>query len=242
MGGDRRGEGTVEGANSFARYAAHAAVGCASGEASGSGCGQGAFSAVAGKFASNTWGDAPGKFSIGGLTASVIAGGTASVIGGGKFGNGAITGAFGYLFNQVQSSRRQEQLNNRGWLSGFHDYEVESACHQSVCPLEITKEELRTGPAPGTRIGNTTDIPVLGRVRHIDDSASTLNLTISGEHWLSPGAVSRGAFTSGEYTVIRTYGIGYGLLPRGNELLAPVLWKFQDQIIFDRMRLRSGVR
>ena len=99
MGGDRRGEGTVEGANSFARYAAHAAVGCASGEASGSGCGQGAFSAVVGKFASNTWGDAPGKFSIGGLTASVIAGGTASVIGGGKFGNGAITAAFGYLFN-----------------------------------------------------------------------------------------------------------------------------------------------
>lgn len=76
-------------------------MGCASGAASGSGCGRGAASAVAGKFASNTFGDAPGQGSLGGFVASVVAGGTVSVIGGGKFANGALTAAFGYLFNQA---------------------------------------------------------------------------------------------------------------------------------------------
>lgn len=35
------------------------------------------------------------------LVASTVIGGAASVAGGGKFANGAITGAFGYLFNEV---------------------------------------------------------------------------------------------------------------------------------------------
>ncbi|WP_419590364.1 hypothetical protein, partial [Thiolapillus sp.] len=40
----------------------------------------------------------PGKF--GGAAASAIIGGTASTLSGGKFANGALSGAFGYLFNQ----------------------------------------------------------------------------------------------------------------------------------------------
>lgn len=39
-----------------------------------------------------------------GVIASAVIGGTASVIGGGKFANGAVTGAFGYLFNEVAHS------------------------------------------------------------------------------------------------------------------------------------------
>ncbi len=86
----------VEGANSFARYAAHAAVGCISSAAGGGDCGSGAASAVFGKFATN-------NINFGGDVArgvaATVAGGVGSVIAGGKFENGATTAAFGYLFN-----------------------------------------------------------------------------------------------------------------------------------------------
>jgi hypothetical protein len=36
---------------------------------------------------------------VGGTAASAVMGGLASVAGGGKFGNGAVTAAFGYLYN-----------------------------------------------------------------------------------------------------------------------------------------------
>ena len=38
---------------------------------------------------------------VGGALAAATVGGTASVIGGGKFGNGAYTTAFQYLFNEA---------------------------------------------------------------------------------------------------------------------------------------------
>jgi len=79
--------------------AGHALVGCAAAAASGSDCGSGALSAGFGAAA------APAVTQIGqlnyteGLIAESVAGGIGSVAGGGKFQNGAITGAFGYLFN-----------------------------------------------------------------------------------------------------------------------------------------------
>jgi RHS repeat-associated protein len=71
-------------------FVAHAAVGCLSGEMMGGGCGAGAASAVAGKLATNVSKN---------IVVASVAGGTVSVIGGGKFANGAVTGAFGFLFN-----------------------------------------------------------------------------------------------------------------------------------------------
>jgi hypothetical protein len=44
-----------------------------------------------------------------GTIVSAVIGGTASRISGGKFANGAQTGAFQYLFNQVSSSLRQTE-------------------------------------------------------------------------------------------------------------------------------------
>lgn len=79
-------------------YAGHAAVGCASGELQGGGCLRGAASAVAGKLMTvNTkgWEDYE-RFAM-----TVAVGGTVSVIGGGQFANGAMTSAFGYLYNQM---------------------------------------------------------------------------------------------------------------------------------------------
>lgn len=78
--------------------AGHAAVGCGSALASGGNCGSGALAAgVAGAAAPYVSGWGP----VGGTVASAVIGGTASVIGGGKFENGAVTGAFGYLFNCI---------------------------------------------------------------------------------------------------------------------------------------------
>ena len=76
--------------------AGHALVGCASSAASGGSCESGALSAgvsaAAGPFI-NT----PDR--VASLVRNSIVGGLASVAGGGKFANGAVTGAFGYLFN-----------------------------------------------------------------------------------------------------------------------------------------------
>ena len=43
---------------------------------------------------------------IGGTVATAVAGGIASVAGGGKFGNGAVTAAFAYLFNEMAHCNR----------------------------------------------------------------------------------------------------------------------------------------
>jgi RHS repeat-associated protein len=89
------GAGT-EGMTGGTKIAAHAVTGCFVGEATGGTCGTGALSAAAGKAARIApWGSGPEiKF-----VQAVTAGGVASVLGGGKFGNGAWTAGFGYLFN-----------------------------------------------------------------------------------------------------------------------------------------------
>ena len=87
--------------------AAHAAVGCASSVASGNSCGSGALSGSVGSALSpitNTvFPEARTDIGqrIGGTIFEATAGGIASVAGGGKFANGAVTGAFGYLYNQM---------------------------------------------------------------------------------------------------------------------------------------------
>jgi RHS repeat-associated protein len=75
---------------------AHAAVGCASAVASGGKCGP---SALAGGVTSAAGPVINGHGFFFGLVANTTLGGGAAVLGGGKFENGAITGAFGYLFN-----------------------------------------------------------------------------------------------------------------------------------------------
>jgi RHS repeat-associated protein len=48
-----------------------------------------------------------------GIAAAAIVGGTASALGGGKFANGAISGAFSYMFNWL--SQRNEVISKRFW-------------------------------------------------------------------------------------------------------------------------------
>ena len=91
----------------FENVAGHAAVGCVSAVASGGKCGPGAISAGAGAAAAPLVGDIfkdpqhnlGDRF--GGSAVSGVVGGLASVAGGGKFADGAVTAAFGYLFNSA---------------------------------------------------------------------------------------------------------------------------------------------
>ncbi|MGJ5037601.1 MULTISPECIES: RHS repeat-associated core domain-containing protein [unclassified Bradyrhizobium] len=83
----------------------HALVGCASSAASEGDCKSGALSGAVGSALSPLTNSAfphPdqdfGQLA-GGTAVSAVAGGLASVAGGGKFANGAVTAAFGYMFN-----------------------------------------------------------------------------------------------------------------------------------------------
>ncbi len=74
--------------------AGHALVGCGSSVAAGGSCGSGALPSFAGSALRGQ------SFEVR-LVANTVLGGTGSVIGGGKFANGAVTGAFGYLYNEM---------------------------------------------------------------------------------------------------------------------------------------------
>jgi hypothetical protein len=87
--------------------AGHALVGCLSAVMGGAKCGPGALAGAVGSFAAPILRDIfphpktnPSHL-FGGTVASAIIGGLASVAGGGKFANGAVTAAFGYLFNHA---------------------------------------------------------------------------------------------------------------------------------------------
>lgn len=78
--------------------AGHAAIGCASAAAMGASCGSGALAAGL----SGAAGPIYSRMDlVEGVAASSVLGGIGSVITGGKFANGAVTGAFGYLFNDA---------------------------------------------------------------------------------------------------------------------------------------------
>ena len=106
----------------FTSVTAHAITGCVTSAASGGNCGQGALSAAFSKAATFLPGmegiNAAAKRGditarIQGTVISAVVGGTASVLGGGKFANGAQTGAFSYLFNQLTQQGRESMEEMR---------------------------------------------------------------------------------------------------------------------------------
>ncbi|MGL5166694.1 MAG: RHS repeat-associated core domain-containing protein [Afipia sp.] len=78
--------------------AGHALVGCGSSIAAGGSCGSGALAGALPSFAGSAL---RGQSFEVRLVANTVLGGTGSVIGGGKFANGAITGVFGCLYNEL---------------------------------------------------------------------------------------------------------------------------------------------
>jgi hypothetical protein len=100
--------GTATAGSYPANIAGHAAVGCLSAVASGGSCKSGALAAGVSAAGTPLINDAfpypktNANHLLGGTVASSVLGGIGSVAGGGKFENGAVTGAFGYLFNNFE--------------------------------------------------------------------------------------------------------------------------------------------
>jgi hypothetical protein len=105
-----------------ANIAGHAAVGCVSALASGGSCEAGALAAGAGAAAAplvaeqlpNARTDLGQRLE--GAAVSGLVGGLASIGGGGKFVDGAVTAAFGYLFNAAADCMRMSAIH--GCFSG----------------------------------------------------------------------------------------------------------------------------
>ncbi len=81
------------------KFVSHGLVGGIGNLASGGNFGSGFLSAGFSSFIPSPGGGETWNRAVAGAVESAVIGGAASILGGGKFENGAITGAFGYLFN-----------------------------------------------------------------------------------------------------------------------------------------------
>jgi RHS repeat-associated protein len=135
----------------LANIAGHAAVGCLSAVASGGKCGPGALaagvSAAGGPLIENVFPNPNTNVGslFGGTAASAVLGGLGSVAGGGKFANGAVTGAFGYLFNQAMQDIGRRVTNDTITLTAPDG--------QSIMRYEVP---------PSSRGANVYDAPIEG--------------------------------------------------------------------------------
>ncbi|HQR40737.1 MAG TPA: hypothetical protein PLF26_20310, partial [Blastocatellia bacterium] len=134
------------GSGGLGRVALHAAVGCASGAAAGGSCRQQAagagFAELAGPVVS--LGDNNVAY---GIVAHAVAGGIGAKLAGGKFENGAVTGAFGYLFNEMG------HCYQRGYCSREEHIRQRAAhCDGSIqCAREVIAEATESS-LPGFRV------------------------------------------------------------------------------------------
>jgi RHS repeat-associated protein len=147
------------------RIAAHAAVGCAMAGVQGGSCGAGAASAGFAAFAGplvHEYG-----FSAG-LVTSIVSGGIGAQVAGGSFGNGAFTGAFGYLLNSAGDIRKEFSYGT----GGHHTVPAES--------LDIlAKSGVKVSSEMGKEFGQ---IKIRGVADHKYDSAHrAYNVAVADE-------------------------------------------------------------
>jgi RHS repeat-associated protein len=216
--------------------AGHALVGCGMAVASGGQCGAGALSgaapAAAGPFLSRL--DWTGR-----LVASSALGGLASVAGGGKFANGALTGAFGYLFNAAGTLPKPV---------GDHDY---TAGPNLVCPAALTcsSEEIADQGSRFAVPGQDPTRPVVNDERYlvrdpwtgipggyVRTNVSQDGLTITNTtdlwHMFCCGQITRTFFqddTGAWYA--KTTGTGYNIIPGmgpANQWSGPLIFNTLD--------------
>ena len=159
--------------------------------------------------------------------AAAAVGGTASRITGGKFSNGAVTGAFSRLLNDLaeQGSERlqkardltQQYVKDYGSdAPGFHEYEIgpsfgcfmgDSGCSVESISLIVDSEAvpfklLPPGDGPTTLLGTNP-------INHYHSENYSVNDTVDG-HWFHPGRVVHTTFESNGAVWFYTRGVGIG--------------------------------
>jgi RHS repeat-associated protein len=109
-------------AGTTASYVGHATAGCLTSVAGGGKCGSGMVSALFGKYTTNWIGDNTNiQSDLAKGVATTVAGGVGSVIAGGKFESGAVTGAFGYMYNYCSNGVCTTKLEQTlyDWMPGY---------------------------------------------------------------------------------------------------------------------------
>jgi RHS repeat-associated protein len=132
------------------RAALHALAGCAQQAGAGGSCRAGALSAG---FAEIAGPAIPGEGLAFGTAKSAILGGAGSVLGGGKFANGAVTGAFGYLFNRLLHSERMGPVISELESASPTAANILSSMRASPDTFYITD-----GPVPSDHGGGVTEV------------------------------------------------------------------------------------
>ncbi len=172
--------GATQVAGSFGSYAGHAITGCITSVAGGGACGSGAASALFGKFATNMTGGIQSDLGRG--VAAVVAGGVGSVIAGGKFENGAVTAAYGYLFNELlHQGDRREAMRRAGYKDGGSTFQADMdyAAETGGC-MRTAGPDICIGPGAIKGVGNaaakffegtTLSDKVVGQMKLADNHA-----------------------------------------------------------------------
>jgi hypothetical protein len=98
------------------QHASHGALQGGIAEATGGEFRHGFYAGLASSSLGGPVGDLMGGSRTGNMIAGAVVGGTASALGGGKFANGAVSGAFTYMFNH------NAHPDNRDWLDRLSDF------------------------------------------------------------------------------------------------------------------------
>ena len=231
--------------------AAHALVGCARFVISGGSCGAGALSgavpAIAGSlplYGSLDW--------TGRLLFKSVLGGLASVAGGGKFANGAVTGAFQYLFNDaLHGDPRHYDPSD----PNYHHFDfTESLCSfgEDGCTVPAAKDALLLFAGPGQDVpafaGHTLTAqdpiwtglsagPIIQSVSA--DGLSVTNATLPG-HMFDAGYITRSLVITDDGISIRTVGEGTGADPELNAILGPAAFQWLNREMSSYLTGRTG--
>jgi RHS repeat-associated protein len=219
---------------------AHALVGCARFVMSGGSCRAGALSgavpAIAGSlplYGSLDW--------TGRLLFKSVLGGLGSVAGGGKFANGAVTGAFQYLYNDALhgDSRNYDPSD-----PNYHKFDfTESVCsfNEAGCTVARGMDALLLFAAPGQDVpaftGHTLNAldpiwtggsagPIYQDVS--PDGLSVTNATLQG-HMFDQGYITRSLVITDQGIFINTVGEGTGPDPTFNGIMGPAAFQWLNR-------------
>jgi RHS repeat-associated protein len=217
-------------------FVSHGLVGGLTSEVRGGNFGSGFLSAGIGTLTPVPTGKLNFEQTLLGTTESAALGGVGSTLGGDKFQNGAITGAFGYLFNDAAhgDSRHYDPRD-----PNYHAYPLlDPICSVSadLCTPAEVFEALRSSAAPGQTFpaytGDRVNVIFAGPITQFvyPDILSIYNVTLTG-HWFDPGYVERSVIQIGDTVYVRTEGEGTGQNRWLNMLTARPAFELLDSVI-----------
>ncbi len=217
--------------------AAHAAAGCIGSAASGGSCRNGALSAGFAEYAGHLLPDLGGP---GFNTAKfAVIGGTASLLSKGKFANGAMTAAFGYLFNCfAHYCNGADYGREKPYFHEFGVFQVyQCQASDPNCVAEVDKAVMCGSADSGcAAVGETRNTTYAGQP--ITQYSPSPGFVINGtdpSHWFDDGYVVRWRGVDSEGNVrIYTYGRGNNTgfwMRLLNAIIGPPMFILRDSMI-----------